>query len=324
MTEQIKKKLLAYAPALADEYADAVRRQFTAMVHDLGPNLEGVYRSHKWHNAFNNISRNFDGKVVGLGTKIEYTLSEEKLKRNAKAYGESTALLWYGKVMDKIGPLTKVTVSRPDRSGNCYIKGNLGQDVVELRQQIIINYTKYGDPYHQFPALIYVNEKHFSEADYKKKLKKMNIAVKEKPVTLYKCGSCNHEGRMGEFKTYGRYGLWCPKCKSGNVYKVPGTGPQKKPDIDPLSRPKKYHFNFKITKSGGNFSGQAFSEHDEAKGMTEEEAWNKVKRWHDKYSKDMGWKPPVYSDIEVVTIYAWNSRLLWSKKSGETRPKELV
>jgi len=231
----MKEAMLKYAPELAKDYREFILRQFKAMQDDLGPGLAGVYSSHKWGRVFSGLRRNIkkdhpEGRPSHVLSSrdydaVPYVISEEALAQNAEKYGEEVALTWYNKMQSKVGGLSNVSVTDP-ASGWVILTGNHGKDKVQVRQQRIINVSSRGTPFHQFPALIYVNDKFLSEAAYKKLTLGWGFKpAPEKPVTMYACGKCGYTGRMGDFKS-GAGMLSCPKCRSLNIRKVPGTQPK--------------------------------------------------------------------------------------------------
>ncbi len=315
--DALKEAMLVYAPQLAEDYKDFVRSQFKAMHDELGDSLKGVYNSRRWARAFQAIQSSLDQKVENY-RDVTYSLDADALRKNAKEYGDRVSLEWYNKLNEKLGDLTDVKVSPPNRGGDVVVDGRHGADRVHIVQQRVFKTSQYGTPFHQFPALIYVNDKFHSEAQYKKRI---GARVIEKPVTQYRCGACGYTGRMGDFRS-GVGMLSCPKCRRLSVGKVPGTGPSKRPIIDPDSRPKDYKFEFKVdyigTPSMPHNYGRTDTRQYSAKGMTVEEAWEKVH----KQEMRSGYYSKVY-DQRVIAIFAWNDRPIWRESSGESCPVNL-
>ncbi len=315
LSDALKEAMLRYAPELEDDYQAHVRDLFDRMQTELGPALKGIYNSHRW-------SRTFSATVQGNVTNADpagrnvwqqdtpYRIDEKMLDRNAKRFGEEVSLAWFGKMKSKLGNITDVTITPPDSAGSITITGKHDGDNVRVEQHMIVNVSILGTLYNQWPALIYVNGKKKSEAQYKKII---GITVPVKSVTQYKCGNCGYTGRMGEFRGYWAVGLGCPKCKSRNVNKVEGTGPEsKRPRIDVESRPKEYSFSFMRSYTDQPNRAPEL-DHDRAKGMSPEEAQAKIVNNH------KGWGTRL-TDFHLRGIYAWNGQPIWTEKSGTPPP----
>lgn len=170
--DAIKEAMLTYTPQLEQDYKDYVRRIFAAMVKDLGPELKDVYNSWIWARTFTgvvraNVTTVQEGNVF---SPKNYVIDESFLDRNAKEYAKETATLWYNKMWQKLGALEDVTVSDVSRAatnGFLTITGKHGDDKVVIEQQRILNVSRLGTLFHQFPAHIYVNGKFKSENEYK-------------------------------------------------------------------------------------------------------------------------------------------------------------
>ncbi len=173
----LKESMLMYAPALSADYEDYVRRQFKAIIGDLGPELKGVYSSSRWARPFQAIRDSIHQEVAPSGRTSTYSLDNTKLKHNAKRYGEQVSLEWYGKLREKLGELENVAVSPPNRGGDVVVTGEHKGDKVRIDQQRIFKVSQLGTPFHQFPARIYVNDKFMSEAAYKKVVRGWNVPV---------------------------------------------------------------------------------------------------------------------------------------------------
>lgn len=176
-TDVLKDVMLSYAPALADDYADLVRRTFAGMQADLGPGLRNVYNSFRWARIFQGLTRSnvskppsATGRTYPLSEYhlLPYNIVEDRLAENARRYGERVSLEWYVKMSSKLGNLQDVTVSTPGRGGDIVINGSLGDRPVRVEQHSIINFSSRGTPFHQFPARIYVSGRFVSEAGYKR------------------------------------------------------------------------------------------------------------------------------------------------------------
>lgn len=177
-TDVLKTAMLKYAPQLARDYKEFVKKIFKQMQGDLGLGLKGVYSSWKWARTYQGIRANISKKYpTGRGAlspseydKIPAVLNIDALNRNAKAYGERVALEWYNKMRLKLGKLSNVKVLYMPRGGDITVTGKYKGKTVTIDQQRIINVSSRGTLFHQFPSRIYVNGKFMSEANYKKQM----------------------------------------------------------------------------------------------------------------------------------------------------------
>jgi len=264
----LKTAMLAYAPHLEDDYKKFVRSTFESMQKDLGTELKNVYNDWRWARTFTGAIRpNVKHPPSDTPYRINqsFIIDEEALAKNGKRYGHDTALEWYDKMHYKLGDLDNVKVSPPANNGHVKITGTHDGNNVEIVQDIIINQSKLGTLFHQFPSHIYVNGKFVSEAAYKNKVQSWGIEIKA-PVK------------------------------------------EKRDPIDPLSRPRKFYFKFKTELR----DGRIMEDRDYARGMTEEEAKNKLIK-----SEMRGGYYIRLFDMQLDRIYAWNDSLLW-KPTVET------
>lgn len=314
---ELKQAMLVYAPLLAADWERWALSSFKNMTDELGAELKGLYdgKGREWLPVYHKLQSVLRQRDIDDYRKPHpYYINEDLLKAHAAEYGNTVATEWYRKMQDKLVNITDVKVSMlHGNHGDITVDGINSGKKIHINQQTVFKFSTRGTPYHQFPALIYVNGKFTPEAEYKKSL---GIKIAEKPVTLYKCGFCGYQGRMGEFQS--RMMLACPKCGHHAVHKVAGTGSSSKPAIDPYSRPRQ--FKFKFTKETKQFDGSIYKREDTetAKGMTEREAWDKI------YRNELRYGDPadkVYGQ-ELIAIWSWNNILLWKRDSGAPRPEE--
>lgn len=283
--KELKVAMLKYAPELASDYRDYVRSSFASMVEELGDTLKGVYNSRNWANVLRAISRCLS--EVRLDNKtFRYWIDEDKLNIESIKYGEATALEWYSKTLNKLGKITDVKVTPPS-GGDIVITGKVNNKPVRMEQQRIINHSAYGTMFHQFPARIKYGGKAMSEAEYKKIALRIDMLQEKKEAA-------------------------------------------KKKAIDPLSRPRIYYFDYKVDfyprywkpiNSPTYVDQKGYTDakqYGSARGMSEEEAWKKVLKSNKAWEGHHG---DPYDPV-CTAIYAWNSRPLWKKSSGEVRRVE--
>ena len=170
----LKAAMLSYAPALAAEFDAGWRHEIAKRLHRGDNKLEyiGYYGKNKdvseqdrthnneryqfWQNVVNNLRFADDnGK-----------LRSAELAAAAKKYGEETATGWYYKMSTKLGKATDVkAISDPTR-GNLTLSGTVNGFNVVIEQQVVYKVSSKGTPFHQFPALIYVDGKFMTEAEF--------------------------------------------------------------------------------------------------------------------------------------------------------------
>jgi len=274
MTDALKESMLVYAPALAADYDAFVRRQFKAIIDDLGPELKGVYRSSRWARSFQAIRDSLHQEVSSSYRSSTYSLDESKLKQNAKRYGEQVSLEWYGKLRAKLGELENVTVSPPNRGGDVVVTGNHKDDKVRIVQQRIFKVSQLGTPFHQFPARIYVNGKFMSEDSYKKVVRGWNV-----PVVVRE-----------------------QKPKREPI------------DVDSRPKIYYFTYLVDFPKTQYREASVNSKHRDSAKGMSMEEALAKLKKNEERFDRDYPPNQRrILHDFELDTIYAWNNKLIWRK-----------
>jgi len=175
VVDSLKRAMLKYAPQLARDYREFVRRTLAVMQKDLGRGLKGVLSSWKWARTYQSIRGNVSKKSpAGKASfrpdeydKIPVTINTQALEKNAKEYGGRVALEWYNKMLSKLGPLKNVKVVMASH-GDIMVTGKYKDNDVRIDQQRIINVSSRGTLFHQFPSRIYVNGKFMSEVNYKK------------------------------------------------------------------------------------------------------------------------------------------------------------
>ena len=175
-SDPLRAAMLRYAPQLARDYKEFVRRTFKRMQADLGKGLKGVHNSWTWARTYQGIRANIIKRhppgVSALRSseydKIPATINTVALNKNAKAYGDRVSLEWYNKMRMKLGDLRNVKVLHRTRGGDITVTGTLNGKAVILNQQRIINVSSKGTLFHQFPSRIYVDGKFMSEAQFKR------------------------------------------------------------------------------------------------------------------------------------------------------------
>jgi hypothetical protein len=97
-------------------------------------------------------------------------MNEEKVAAHCEAVATATCLMWYGKMIAKLGPVEACTiVAHPMNGGEYTLEVIVKGVTVTIRQIVTHNYrSDSGKSYFQFPARIYLAGKFVTEAAYKK------------------------------------------------------------------------------------------------------------------------------------------------------------
>lgn len=277
--DNIARAMATFIPDLKREYQDFVRRTLDRAKADLGPNLSGVYSSRSWHRIFRgtlspNVKRDHpaDYRYTGIPSKEDRYAYIIDEGRLEKNSQEYAEGTAYQWYGKMVSKLGSLDSVdiKYMQGGNLILTGNRGSIEIRIDQQRIFKTSSLGTPFHQWPARIYVNGKFTTEREYKKKVLMMSLRAIDQE-------------------------------------KEP-----KRPPIDPMSRPRTFHFEYKVDRVPGTYGKEAPGEvqRDYAKGMTEQEAWDKLQ----KREMRSGYFEKVY-DPRVASIRAWNGVLLW--KAGE-------
>lgn len=187
---------------------------------------------------------------------------------------------------DKIHNLTVEYVDTPDGAGILRASSHCGSQKWNV----------------EHPSGLSVNEAPLNQVNCDRCLGKKTPGGKQPPQ--YKCGKCGRTGSLGSFVdtrrnwTVRRY--LCPGCNY--TEKPDPLQPGKRPVIDPMSRPRTFHFSYKLERENGYIEERR----DSAKGMSEEQAWKKIDTLH------RPWYGRVF-DQKVICIWSFNNKLLWKE-----------
>lgn len=163
LENSITEALLLKAPGVALVYKENAKETLRRLKENLGDNLKGVYNSSLCH-QFASIRPVISTTVVGQMV-YEYSIDEARLEVKAEEYSRSAVLQWSEKIIAKVGDLQDVKVESLSPS-SFVITGTRSGDSIRIEQQLIINCSRRGVLFNQFPALIYVNGKRTPEKKY--------------------------------------------------------------------------------------------------------------------------------------------------------------
>ncbi len=111
------------------------------------------------------------GEYVVRSARDAYDMVDvESVEKASKSYAKDQIAKFVMKLNRKLGELVNVEVDFADFNGyNCEIRGEAADGKkVRVEQNRILNFSKNGNPFHQWPARIYVDGKKVSEAAFKK------------------------------------------------------------------------------------------------------------------------------------------------------------
>lgn len=153
-----------YKPELIDRFTKNAHRVFDNIVADLGPELKGIYNSWTWVKSFNKAVKPFYNTAT-------HALDADRLAAGATQYADETVNAWKEKIAGKIGMLDDGQVNhlngcRFSITGNK--AGPEGMATVIITQDMIVNISRLGTLFNQFPARIAINGHAISAAKFKK------------------------------------------------------------------------------------------------------------------------------------------------------------
>lgn len=177
MTE-IKQAFDAFKPAIAADYTRWVTATYDRLLAAYGPTFRsgstrlsnhygrdgGSYRAIRSFIKHADDSR-FDSPAVGINT--------DRLAKSATQYADEQVDGMTAKLNRKLGDLAEVTVPTLDTSRVEFVilgllhSGTPGARIVRCEQSRVMNVSPKGNPFHQWPARIYVDGKFTSEKQFK-------------------------------------------------------------------------------------------------------------------------------------------------------------
>ncbi len=286
--DPLKRAMLKYAPQLARDYTGLVKSVLKRLQKNLGPGLPGIYNKVE--------ARVWNGLVrANVKPKREpYTFRDiaDWTKRNKANESipfviDSTKLKKNGK---KYGEATALAWYHKMLMKAGFLTG---VKVVMKGGDLTVTGTHQGDKIRIEQQTI-IN---FSS---------LGTPFHQFPARIY---------MNGKFVSEAAYKKLTPSAKR------PPPKPKKAP-IDPLSRPRQYHFEYKVDhrKDMGGRAPQGVSRDETVWGMSEKEAWEKLWRREMPKKLESRFYSKVYDPV-LTRIWAWNHVLLWKK--GQPRPKGL-
>ena len=158
-----------YRARLIEQGTARIRLLFAAGIAACGPSLRGIYNhpayARVWSETMKYVTRS-NGNTMDSPVVIDETALSTFVERWADSELESVI----EKLASKVGNLANVKVT--DASCNASfvtVTGtNANGDTIVIKQNQTLNVSSRGKLFNQWPALIYVNGKKVSEAQYKR------------------------------------------------------------------------------------------------------------------------------------------------------------
>ena len=166
ITSELTAALEAHAPRFAEYYREQTRRLFARLTKEYGAALRGVYNSG-WSSAGMAVINQIADRAQSSSVSEHYTLNEEKLAAYADNAAHSLVTAWIGKIEQKVGELESPEVCHVNDYAYLITGTRNGQEVT-IDQNMIINVSKRGVMFNQFPARITLDGKKISAAAYAK------------------------------------------------------------------------------------------------------------------------------------------------------------
>ena len=168
MEKTIHAALEAEIPAIVTQFVEHMRGQFERLFAAYGDNWLSIIRGN--HGPYEQLRAQTVLQVCHYRGRYEAVgFDPDEAHRMGLESALNITQQMAHKMAHKLGALTNVqiTMLRPG-ARELTLTGLRGTDTVLVNQQRVDHWNQYGTHYAQFPALIYVNGKKVSEAEYKR------------------------------------------------------------------------------------------------------------------------------------------------------------
>ncbi len=180
----LNESLKAYKPNVEKYYDEWIRRLYSNLTRTFGftfsqgPIVGSFASSRSIYNSssaklFKNVilpccdSIPMHQDRIGRSNNDVYVINETKIAAIVSRMADDVILSWKSKIENKLGDLENSECKHLDGYRFRISGMKYGQNVV-IDQDMILNVSKLGTLFNQFPARIYVNGKFLSEAKFKK------------------------------------------------------------------------------------------------------------------------------------------------------------
>ena len=171
METNLQEQLDAYKPHLVGEYAKDAARRLAWLQKNYGSDLKGRDNQGRlMRSASPATGKMWSENTQPLTTRDadgNYHIDDAKVLKAGLEYADATVEAWRYKIIGKVNDLQAAKVHSLG-GARFTITGKLGDKIVSIEQNMIVNRSINGNLYNQFPARIYVAGKFTSEAAYKK------------------------------------------------------------------------------------------------------------------------------------------------------------
>ncbi|MBT9158761.1 MAG: hypothetical protein DDT26_00008 [Dehalococcoidia bacterium] len=170
MNKNLVEAFKALKPVVAADFTRHVNISLGGLINKYGAKIGDVHSPFFGHDYA--VYRSFchmlaKTKVSGLAV---YSIDADKVEKEATRYADEQVDSFIAKLTRKLGNVESVTIKTIDGpSFECVISGVLsGGETVRVEQRRVVNCSPKGRFYNQWPALIYVDGKRVTEAQFKK------------------------------------------------------------------------------------------------------------------------------------------------------------
>lgn len=181
--ESVYQAMEEQRPDLKARYKQNVRNTYDGLAKKYGPTFKDIFKNYYDYRIYQSIltslkqKENPNRKPWEEG---EYVIDEGRLEKNADDNATFVIQKWHFKIDSKIGELDNATCKQLD-STSFLITGERWGKSVEIKQDAIINRSKYGVPFYQYPARITYDGKAMSESEYARMLKNGGAILPPEP-----------------------------------------------------------------------------------------------------------------------------------------------
>jgi len=176
MTRKITNIAAAFdmlKPGLVKEFTESVTARVESLLASYDNDANAMRKlAHEYSsdgNAYRALRHFFASveKHPVTNFPIRYGVNHERIAKEAIEYADFTVAKFVIKLTKKLADLDNVEFVQSSYGTDFSICGTLNGREVQVDQRQILNWSPKGNPFHQFPALIYVDGKKVSEKQFK-------------------------------------------------------------------------------------------------------------------------------------------------------------
>jgi len=163
--DEIRAAFAAREPLVAADFEDYARKAFDRLVARFGPSLRGIYNDRGGIAVMNAIGGSVRRSRNADGSKVAY-LDEERLSALSAKYAAASLSALAEKTVAKLGELDEARISF-SRGADFSLSGTREGRKVRIEQRRILNVSRNGVLFNQWPARIYLDGDATSERAYR-------------------------------------------------------------------------------------------------------------------------------------------------------------